>query len=112
MVGVRYSARGPWALAVRGLVIFASGVADICLPDTGLLAERSPVRNNDASKSRVRVQGGGQVGRAHAAAYSDNRTPLSLDDPLSGPCAGRGKLRRLPTGGEADACSIRGTACL
>jgi len=97
---------------VWGGGIFVSGVSEICVPDAGLFAEIPTVRRNNASNSRARLKGGGQVGltQRDTAASSDNS--LSLDDPLSGLCAGTGKLRRLPTGGEADACSIHSTACV
>jgi hypothetical protein len=116
MVGVRRSARGPWAFAVRGLGIFASGVSGICLPDTRLLAKPPAVRKNDASNSRVRIENACRVGHAErdsAAAFSDNfdHTSLSLGDQLCLPCSGRAKLRRLPIGGGAGARSIRDASC-
>jgi hypothetical protein len=116
MVGVRYSARGPWAFATRGLDIFASGLADICVPNTRLFAEFPAVRSS-ANNDRVRTESGCRVGCAErdtTAAFSDNIDPtsLSLGDQLSLPLTGRAKLRRLPIGGEAGARSIRDASCL
>jgi len=66
MVGVRYSARGPWASAVRGLDTFMAGGSDIRLPDVRLFAEPSavPTDRDIAGNGRAGSGGGCTVGRA------------------------------------------------
>jgi hypothetical protein len=57
MVSARYSARGPWAFAVRGLGTFASGVLPTREPDTRSLAQSSTIPNNNANR-RAYVESG------------------------------------------------------
>jgi hypothetical protein len=111
MVGVRYSARGPGAFAVRGLDIFLSGVSDICLRDIFLFAEFSENANN----GRAYIDGCrfGRAERNTAAALSGNLNgmPLSLADQLCALSVGRAKLRRPPIGGDGAARTIRDVGC-
>jgi hypothetical protein len=63
MVGVRYSAPGPRAFAIRGLGQFASDVSEIALPDVRLFAGNSAIPSAKWSDGRARMESACRLGQ-------------------------------------------------